>query len=353
MIPSLSIASLPNRTASIIRWLDWFEPMFPWVLVLHGALLLSIDHGKLAQWVIVGVFALLGVGLFRSRSPSAMLLRCAVLLGGSWLMMVFHTGTQSYFFFWLILLTVMYSMFLPPRWGVWLPLLVAIGYELLIPFSRTQPPNIVLVNRFLHVNVIGYAVFLLNVLRLRQLQELQQVKGELEQREQQLRHGAYHDPLTGLANRRLLMGRLEQELAQVKRSPGYRFAVLFVDLDGFKQINDLHGHHIGDDVLVEAVRRFLTCIREMDLLARMGGDEFAVIVSNVRQDSDALHVAQRTLAVLQDQPWYSSPGVGNLSASIGIAYSQDNIATEDLLGQADQAMYRAKTQGKSRYAVFA
>jgi diguanylate cyclase (GGDEF)-like protein len=343
---------LHEGSARIIGWLDRLEPLSPLLFALHGGLLLLLDHGKPAQWAIAGAFALVSLVSFRLRSPAAMVLRCLVLLLGSWLMMVSHSGTQSYFFFWLILLTVTYSMFLPPRFGLWLPLLVAICYELLIPFSKTLPPNIVLVNRFLHINIIGYSVFLLNVLRLRQLQELQHVKGELEQREQQLRHGAFHDPLTGLANRRLLLGRLEQELAQARRAPGYRFAVLFVDLDGFKQVNDALGHAVGDEILVEAVKRFLTCIREMDLLARIGGDEFAVIVSNVRQDSDALHVAERMLAVLQDRPWYSSPSVSELSASIGIAYSQEPVAAEGLLGQADQAMYQAKARGKARYRVF-
>jgi diguanylate cyclase (GGDEF)-like protein/PAS domain S-box-containing protein len=166
--------------------------------------------------------------------------------------------------------------------------------------------------------------------------------------EERMRHEAVHDPLTGLANRTLLRDRLEHALARAERERGAT-AVLFIDLDNFKQVNDAHGHAAGDAVLVEIARRLRTAVRPGDTIARLGGDEFVAVCEHVDEES-ALMVGRR----LQDAITRPLPAPGvlhRLSASIGIALG--SAGAEALLGDADTAAYRAKAAGRGRIEVFA
>jgi len=170
--------------------------------------------------------------------------------------------------------------------------------------------------------------------------------------EAQLLHDAMHDLLTGLPNRALLLDRLAQALKRFQRDPANRFAVLFIDLDRFKTVNDSLGHVIGDELLAAIAERLEECIRPGDTLARLGGDEFAVVVEDLADLSDATHVAERVHDALTRTFEVGGHEVF-ASASIGIALPEEGYERpEDVLRDADIAMYRAKSNGHAPYAVF-
>jgi diguanylate cyclase (GGDEF)-like protein len=183
--------------------------------------------------------------------------------------------------------------------------------------------------------------------RLLREQEAQRVA-----QEERIRHQAYHDPLTGLPNRTRFGESLGEALRRAKRSQS-QLALLFVDLDHFKRVNDSLGHDAGDRLLNVIAERIRGAIREVDLLFRMGGDEFTVLLEDARGPEEAAHVAQRMLAAI-GEPLQLQHHELSVSASIGIAlYPRDELAGEQLLKSADTAMYRAKELGRNRHAFFA
>lgn len=164
-------------------------------------------------------------------------------------------------------------------------------------------------------------------------------------------HEASHDTLTGLPNRRALFDLLPQAMARATRTQTF-LALLFIDLDGFKQINDTQGHEAGDTVLRVVASRLHESIRQTDTPVRLGGDEFTVVVENLKIGSDAQDVAQKILIAIQ-QPITLGATTANISASIGIAlHSPDDTHTPDqLISRADAAMYGAKHAGKARICI--
>jgi diguanylate cyclase (GGDEF)-like protein/PAS domain S-box-containing protein len=170
--------------------------------------------------------------------------------------------------------------------------------------------------------------------------------------EDRLLHDAFHDVLTGLPNRALLIDRLEQSIARTSRRTEHRFAVLFLDLDGFKVVNDSLGHQTGDQLLIALSRRLETCLRQGDTIARLGGDEFVVLVDDIESPKDVLNLAERALEELQ-KPFSVNGHQLFTTASIGIAFSIPSYdAAETLLRDADIAMYQAKSRGKAGFVVF-
>ena len=172
--------------------------------------------------------------------------------------------------------------------------------------------------------------------------------------EEELLHRATHDSLTGLANRVLLTQRLEDSLGrrQRGREPG-RVAVFFLDLDEFKEVNDRHGHAVGDEVLVEVARRLRQITREQDTVARLGGDEFVVLVDPLPERDGLADLAGRIVAAM-DEPFRTDAGALRVSTSVGAAAADDARTTPVvLLRHADAAMYEAKDRGRHGYAVFA
>ncbi|HEY9736000.1 MAG TPA: EAL domain-containing protein, partial [Trichocoleus sp.] len=167
-----------------------------------------------------------------------------------------------------------------------------------------------------------------------------------------LEHDALHDALTGLPNRSLLMERLALALDRLRRHPHFKFAVLFLDLDRFKVINDSMGHQVGDDLLLTIAQKLTALIRTMDVAARLSGDEFVVLLEEVEDVHDAVRIAERILAELQ-MPFTLQGREVFISASIGIVMSSTHYQQGDeVLRDADIAMYRAKANGKGCYALF-
>jgi len=170
--------------------------------------------------------------------------------------------------------------------------------------------------------------------------------------EQQLIHRALHDALTGLPNRVLFIDRLQQALRRFKRNNEQRFAVLYFDLDRFKFINDSLGHSAGDSLLVSVARRLMSVIRPGDTVARMGGDEFAVLVSDIDDESDTAQVTERIHTLFQQEFSIAGRGVYT-SVSIGVAVvAKQYQLPEELLRDADLAMYRAKRSESENTAIF-
>jgi diguanylate cyclase (GGDEF)-like protein/PAS domain S-box-containing protein len=175
---------------------------------------------------------------------------------------------------------------------------------------------------------------------------------ELKLAEAQLRHGALHDRLTNLPNRTLFLERVTHALQRCEREPDYGFAVMFLDCDHFKTINDSLGHLAGDKLLVELAHRLEASTRPGDLAARLGGDEFTLFLENVSDVLDAARVAERVQRAMAEPITVEGQELF-VTASIGLALSASGYArAEDLLRDADIAMYRAKQQGRARYEVF-
>ena len=171
------------------------------------------------------------------------------------------------------------------------------------------------------------------------------------EREARLRHDALHDTLTGLPNRALLTDRLEHVVRRAARERNGLFAVMFVDLDGFKEVNDQFGHAAGDQVLIAVTRRLNAIVRGGDTVARLGGDEFAVILEHVGSEREAAMVAGRIIAAIE-RPCQVEGQLAVVSASIGIALGgRDAVDGATLLDRADEAMNRAKQRGKACYEL--
>jgi diguanylate cyclase (GGDEF)-like protein len=181
------------------------------------------------------------------------------------------------------------------------------------------------------------------------------LKRQMEERlkvQQQLEHDAHHDALTGLANRVLFNKRLELALASKQRYATHNFAVIFIDLDRFKQINDSLGHLAGDSFLKEVARRITSCIRGHDLLARLGGDEFVVLFDSFESASDIEEISARIINSVA-KPFNIDNKDVYSGASIGITYIENGYQKADeVLRDADAAMYQAKSLGRGRYIIF-
>lgn len=170
--------------------------------------------------------------------------------------------------------------------------------------------------------------------------------------EEKLVYQAFHDQLTGLPNRSLFLDRLRMALLRSKRHKEYLFAVLYLDLDRFKNINDSFGHSAGDKMLSHASEKLLQCVRDADTVARFGGDEFAVLLADLEKPSQAVTVAKRICDALSETVSFHGQDV-QIGASIGIVLSGLEYATpEEILRDADTAMYRTKMQGRKGYTVF-
>jgi len=170
--------------------------------------------------------------------------------------------------------------------------------------------------------------------------------------EELLRFKAHHDALTELPNRELFKDRLQTAINQARRYHR-NFALLLIDLDRFKEVNDSLGHTAGDQLLVEAAQRLTSCVRETDTVARLGGDEFAIILSEMSSDDEAEQVAQRAVDLL-NEPYHLDAGTARISGCVGIAlYPVHGRESDQLLRNADSALYAAKEGGRNTYRIYA
>ena len=173
-----------------------------------------------------------------------------------------------------------------------------------------------------------------------------------KQTDARLQHDAMHDPLTGLANRALFLDRLQLTMARQQRHSQLNFAVMFLDLDRFKAVNDNLGHACGDDLLIRVAARLRACFRPEDTVARFGGDEFAILIEDVTNISDVTRIAERAQHDICLPVEINGHEVF-VSASIGIAFGTlDHTSPEQVLRDADYAMYQAKANGHARHEVF-
>jgi diguanylate cyclase (GGDEF)-like protein len=177
--------------------------------------------------------------------------------------------------------------------------------------------------------------------------QLRENQAELQKAKDAAVHDALNDPLTGLPNRRLLSDRLASHMVK-SRQAGKLFALLYIDLDGFKLVNDSLGHSIGDTVLIQVAHRLQSRIREEDFLARLGGDEFVVILDKLHAKEDAARVAEDLLLAISN-PFYAEGHELAIGASIGVSiFPECAGSAEELIKEADSAMYIAKREGKNR-----
>lgn len=184
------------------------------------------------------------------------------------------------------------------------------------------------------------------------VQEIKDKKLAVQKTQDQLLQAAFHDSLTGLPNRAWLSHRLTQIFEQHNNNQQSSCAVLFVDLDGFKQVNDQMGHLMGDVLLKSVAERLKLCLRDEDVIARLGGDEFVILLESLRDIEYAKTVAERIQDYLK-QPFQLGDMEVYCGASIGIAFNSKRYQQpEDLLKDSDFAMYAAKAQGKGRYEIF-
>ncbi len=199
------------------------------------------------------------------------------------------------------------------------------------------------------IAVVLGAVVVWMAVRLRrardQNQRLKKYVAKLQDAERSLKKHAFFDPLTGLANRLLLIDRFEHAMRQSKRSLK-QFAVLMVDLNKFKSINDTYGHAAGDKVLITVAQRLVSIVRASDTVARLGGDEFVLIIESITEREQVVALGHKLVEVLAQNVTLDSGDIVSVGGSVGFAwYPKDGDNLRDILDVADQAMYFCKTSG--------
>jgi diguanylate cyclase (GGDEF)-like protein len=175
---------------------------------------------------------------------------------------------------------------------------------------------------------------------------------ERQRREERLRHDAFHDALTGLPNRNLFTDRLEMAMRRFRRFPTLYFAVFFIDLDSFKQVNDVYGHDVGDQLLQTVAAILQSCVRANDTVARLGGDEFTILLDSITNVAEVRNVAERIQEKI-NAPLALSDRELLCGASIGIVLSAFRYKqASELVKDADTALYQSKQNGKGQYSIF-
>ena len=327
------------RPTQVRLYLLLLQSMF---LVLYGFHLISpISRMQVGLFIVLATLTLLLLTIPRSYVETAWFIGLVTLSNASVLFMTFGASTDLWLFGAVVLLVAMAS-YVPSVLDFSVLSTLIIGEYGLVLYRAMR----------LEADEI-YALPLLLCLTLVFVSKITTAQAEIQRivnMEEQPQHRTQGDLLTGLPNRAQLLERVARVVQYVQYNPTFRFAIMFVDLDGFKPINDRLGHKAGDAVLRHVARVFQSCLRQGDLVGRYGGDEFIFLLNQVNDPSEATAVAERVLARLQAPIDVGEPVT--VGASIGLAFNTNmNETGEELIRDADQAMYRAKGQGKNRYVI--
>lgn len=301
---------------------------------------------QLATWIVIGymvVAVLLLVSIRLRPAPSRLRRGLSVPLDiGTLSSFLYLLGADAAFAYPLYLWVIVGNGL---RFGVpYLLYALAVGVTgfvvtmTLSPYWHTQPS----LAFGLLAGLVILPLFYASLLR-----ELESANRQLARQVDETAHAATHDSLTGLANRALLHDRLNLEVEQARRR-NTRVAVMFIDLDAFKEINDSLGHHAGDDLLRQVAQRLTEQLRRADTIARYGGDEFVVLFDSLQNDADTAAATQRLVSVF-DAPFVIAGVAQRVTGSIGMAlFPFDGADADALLRNADRAMYHAKETGRNR-----
>ncbi len=349
------------QTVQLAQFSRWLVLLAFGFALLEGAAFLKFrDTGTGVTSVVLfsfGGMALIVWMLARQdKHQSAIILLCAAFLGATLGVVLAHPSLTATLSFSALLAVVVALSYVSERILGRLTLVswatisaVAVLGELIPSPSSTLPAWYASFFRVASLSIAAAVVLiLLWQFHVRLMGTLRQARVA----EQHLQYEVTHDMLTGLPNRALLIDRLGRAMKRAQKDPSYMFAVLFLDLDRFKNVNDSLGHDVGDLLLEEVGRRLQTCIHPTDTVARLGGDEFVMLLEDIADPENAVEIAER----VQDELRVPSKLYGYelfTTASIGIISSLTSYdSPEELLRDADTAMYRAKEGGKARHAVF-
>ena len=327
------------RPTQVRLYLLLLQSMF---LVLYGFHLVS-PISRVQAWlsVVLATFTLLVLTLPRVYVETTWFIGLVTLSNASVLFMTYGASTDLWLFGAVVLLVAMAS-YVPSVLDFSVLSTLLIGEYGLVLYRAMQ----------LEADEI-YALPLLLCVTLVFVSKITTAQAEIQRivnMEEQPQHRTQGDLLTGLPNRAQLLERVARVVQYVQYNPTFRFAIMFVDLDGFKPINDRLGHKAGDAVLRHVARVFQSCLRQGDLVGRYGGDEFIFLLNEVNDPSEATAIAERVLTRLQAPIDVGEPVT--VGASIGLAFNTNmNETGEELIRDADQAMYQAKGQGKNRYVI--
>ncbi len=251
----------------------------------------------------------------------------------------------------LVLLFMMWSVFrFPINVSLWSILFISLLSTIATahqqgPFSSGSL-NVDLIRLQIFLFIVSFTAYVL----ISYLVEQQSILSRLNKTKQSLDFLAHYDPLTGLGNRSQLLKALDITINLNRRHTHDKSALLFIDLDNFKVINDSLGHSVGDNVLREVAKRFKSVLRETDVLCRYGGDEFLILLNHIKAQQDTIHIVKKLLESLKESILHHDGSALFIGASIGIAVTPDDCtSSESLIMYADRAMYRAKKLGKNNY----
>ncbi|HKY72575.1 MAG TPA: GGDEF domain-containing protein [Nitrospira sp.] len=328
------------RPTRVRLYLLLLHSMFIVLYALHLLAPLSRTHGVLI--LVLTTLTLLLLTIPRLYIETAWFIGLMTLGNAAVLFLTFGASTDLWLFGAVLLLVTMAS-YVPTIWEFSALSSLLIGeYGLLLYRATHLEADTVLALPLL----LGVTLAFVSKISTAQA-EIQRIV-KMEEQPQTRNQG---DVLTGLPNRAQFLERLTRVVQYVNYNPTFRFAIMFVDLDGFKPINDRLGHKAGDAVLRHVARIFQSCLRQGDLVGRYGGDEFIFLLNQINHPSEATEVAERVLARLEAPIDVVGEPV-TVGASIGIAFNTNmNETGEELIRDADQAMYRAKAQGKNRYVT--
>lgn len=355
--PFLKNALKADKVMIWLLFIQWIIATFITSITFSTYLLGFIGGGLVFGIVAIGYKYFKGTRTFRSLVATALMVFSAIYIQQHFGRIEFH----FHVFVAMAFLTLYEDIF-----PIFIASIVVIFHHL--TFNYLQEYEVQLLNTaitiynygcgldivFLHaIFVIAEAIILAYIVKINieHSIELIESKHDIKKLNKRLTHSVMHDFLTGLPNRQNLYSKMELLIAESKRHKN-EFALLFIDLDNFKNINDSLGHHIGDELLKRVTQRVQISLRESDILARLGGDEFIILLNDVKSEDEVLKVISKELELFRKE-WHIESHKLLISCSIGVAmFPSDGETIEDLMKNADIAMYRAKELGRDNFSFF-